>query len=308
MIEDYSSKLAAKSDSLFLRAKMLQAIRRFFMEKGFLEVETPLLIPAPAPEVHIDAVAAGDWFLQTSPELCMKRLLAAGYRKIFQICKCFRAKERGARHLPEFTILEWYRADADYHNLMDDCEDLIAGVASQLAFSKIAPGESEPFLLEKPWQRITVSDAFVRYAGMQVSEALDSDRFDEVLACSIEPLLGLKQPVFLCDYPKEHGSLARFNEKKGVAERFELYIAGIEIANGFSELNDADEQRRRFEEASQEREKRGHSVYPLSEKFLGALRQMPPSAGIAVGVDRLAMLFAGKKRIDDVVAFTPEIL
>jgi lysyl-tRNA synthetase class 2 len=308
MIEDYSWKLAAKSDSLFLRAKMVQAIRRFFLEGGFLEVETPLLIPAPAPEVNIDAVAVGDRFLQTSPELCMKTLLAAGYCKIFQICKCFREKERGVRHLPEFTILEWYRADADYNDLMGDCEDLIVSVAKELGFSKIASSKGQSLLLEKPWQRMTVQDAFARYAGMKVSEALDSDRFDEVLACGIEPKLGIEKPVFLYDYPKEHGSLARLKGETDIAERFELYMAGIEIANGFSELTEADEQRRRFEEASMERKEKGCSVYPLPERFLEVLRQMPPSAGIALGLDRLTMLFAGEERIDDVVAFTPEML
>ena len=308
MTEDYSGKLAAKSDSLFLRAKMVQAIRRFFLENGFLEVETPLLIPAPAPEVNIDAVAVGDWFLQTSPELCMKRLLAAGYRKIFQICKCFREKERGERHLPEFTILEWYRADADYNDLMGDCEDLIRSVAKELGFSKITSSKGQSLLIEKPWQRITVREAFARYAGMEVSEALARDRFDEVLACDIEPALGTEKPVFLYDYPKEHGSLARLKKETDIAERFELYMAGIEIANGFSELIEANEQRRRFEKASLERKEKGCSAYPLPERFLGSLTQMPPSAGIALGVDRLAMLFAGKERIDDVVAFTPEIL
>ena len=308
MIEDYSWKLATKSDSLFLRAKMVQAIRRFFLGEGFLEVETPLLIPEPAPELNIDAVAVNDWFLQTSPELCMKRLLAAGYRKIFQICKCFRKKERGACHLPEFTILEWYRADADYNDLMGDCEDLIVSVAKDLGFSKIKSSNGQSLLLGKPWQRMTVQNAFTRYAGIKIPEALDGDRFDEVLACDIEPFLGIEQPVFLYDYPKEQGSLARCKKDTDIAERFELYMAGIEIANGFSELIEADEQRRRFESVSKGRKEKGFSVYPMPERFLEVLPHLPPSAGIALGVDRLAMLFAGKEKIDDVVAFPPEIL
>lgn len=309
MTGEHSWRLAARRDQLRLRADMLRAVRRFFDERDFLEVETPLLIPAPAPEVHIDAVAAGDWFLQTSPELCMKRLLAAGYRRIYQICKCFREKERGARHLPEFTILEWYRADADYRTLMDDCEDLIATVAASLGASGFVSRQGRQVNLERPWGRITVGDAFIRYAGMDVADALSADCFEELLTARVEPQLGVDAPVFLYDYPREQSALARLKDgDANIAERFELYIDGMEIANAFSELTDADEQRRRFEEASREREKNGSLAYPVPELFLEALPQMPPSAGIALGVDRLAMLFAGKKRIDEVVAFTPEFL
>ncbi|MHB8092127.1 MAG: EF-P lysine aminoacylase EpmA [Syntrophales bacterium] len=309
MTDDHSWKLAAKFDDLRVRASMIQAVRRFFQERDFLEVETPLLIPAPAPEVHIDAVAAGDWFLQTSPELCMKRLLAAGYERIYQLCKCFREKERGERHLPEFTILEWYRANADYRALMDDCEDLLLGIAVELGVSSFISRRGGRVILDKPWERITVGEAFLRYAGMDVAEALAKDCFEERLTAEVEPQLGVDAPVFLYDYPQEQSALARLKEDDpSVAERFELYIDGMEIANAFSELTDADEQRHRFEEASREREKNGSSVYPLPELFLEALPQMPPSAGIALGVDRLAMLFAGRKRIDDVVAFTPELL
>jgi len=309
MTDDHSWKLAAKFDDLRVRASMIQAVRRFFQERDFLEVETPLLIPAPAPEVHIDAVAAGDWFLQTSPELCMKRLLAAGYERIYQLCKCFREKERGERHLPEFTILEWYRANADYRALMDDCEELLLGIAVELGVSSFISRRGGRVILDKPWERITVGEAFLRYAGMDVAEALAKDCFEERLTAEVEPQLGVDAPVFLYDYPQEQSALARLKEDDpSVAERFELYIDGMEIANAFSELTDADEQRRRFEEASREREKNGSSVYPIPEFFLDSLPQMPPSAGIALGVDRLAMLFAGRKRIDDVVAFTPELL
>jgi len=309
MTDDHSWRLVAKLDELRLRARMIQAVRRFFQERDFLEVETPLLIPAPAPEVHIDAVAAGDWFLQTSPELCMKRLLAAGYGKIYQICKCFRLGERGERHLPEFTILEWYRANADYRALMDDCEDLLLGIAVELGISGFVSRQGGRVMLDKPWERITVEDAFIRYAGMDVAEALARDCFEELLTAEVEPHLGVDTPVFLYDYPREQSALARLKEDDPtIAERFELYIDGMEIANAFSELTDAAEQRRRFEEACRERKQRGASVYPLPEHFLESLPHMPPSAGIALGVDRLAMLFAGKKRMDDVVAFTPESL
>jgi elongation factor P--(R)-beta-lysine ligase len=309
MTVDDSWRLAVRADALRLRARMIRAIRRFFLEQDFLEVETPLRIPAPAPESHIDAVASERWFLQTSPELCMKRLLAAGYPRIFQICKCFRAGERGDRHLPEFTILEWYRGGTDYRTLMGDCESLITGVARELGFDGAFPRRGCRIRLEVPWERITVREAFTRYASMTDVEALRRDRFDEILACEIEPRLGMGIPVFLYEYPAELGALARAKEDDpGIAERFELYIAGLELANAFSELTDAGEQRRRFEKTLRDRRRNHRPLYPMPERFLSALPQMPPSAGIALGLDRLAMLFADTCRVEDVVAFTPESL
>jgi lysyl-tRNA synthetase class 2 len=239
----------------------------------------------------------------------MKRLLAAGYQRIYQICKCFRKGERGGRHLSEFTILEWYRADADYQDLMGDCEDLISRVSSDLGMAEIFSRQGGQVSLKKPWERITVEDAFIRYAGIGATEALKKRCFEEILTSEVEPRLGLDVPVFLCDYPKEMAALARFREgTPEVAERFELYIDGMEIANAFSELTDPVEQKRRFVEASRKREQEGYAIYPEPEPFLQALSRMPPSAGIALGVDRLAMLFAGRELIDDVVAFTPEML
>jgi elongation factor P--(R)-beta-lysine ligase len=309
MITDDSWKLAGKADSLRLRARMMDAVRRFFLEQDFLEVETPLRIPAPAPESHIDAVVSGEWFLQPSPELCMKRLLAAGYPRIFQISKCFRQGERGDRHLPEFTMLEWYRAGTDYRMLMEDCEALISCVAGELGVGGAFLRQGGEIRLERPWERITVREAFRRYATMGADEAIRRDRFDDILTDEVEPRLGFSVPVFLYDYPVALASLAR--AKTGdpeTAERFELYLAGIELANAFSELTDASEQRRRFREASEDRRQKGCPPYPMPEKFLSALGQMPPSAGIALGLDRLAMVLAGKSRIDDVVTFTPESL
>jgi lysyl-tRNA synthetase class 2 len=309
MIADDSWKLAARADALRMRSRMIQAIRCFFLEQDFLEIETPLRIPAPAPEFHIDAVASGEWFMHTSPELCMKRLLAAGFPWIFQICKCFRAGERGDRHLPEFTILEWYRGGTDYRTLMDDCEALISSVAAELGFGGVFSRAGREIRLSPPWDRITVRDAFERYTATTAAEALAMDRFDEILAAEIEPHLGRNRPLFLYEYPVELAALARVKEgDPGIAERFELYVAGLEVANAFSELTDAREQRRRFEEASRDRRLAGSAPYPMPERFLAALPKMPPSAGIALGVDRLAMLFADRSRIDDVVAFTPETL
>lgn len=309
MIEDDCWKLTVRMDALRLRARIIWAMRRFFLNQDFLEIETPLRIPAPAPEVHIDAVPAGAWFLHTSPELCMKRLLAAGYSRIFQICKCFREGERGDRHLPEFTMVEWYRRGADYRTLMDDCEELIRTVAGEIGLGGVVSWQGRQIGLSAPWERISVRDAFARYATISAAEALRTDRFDELLACEVEPHLGMEIPVFLYDYPVELGALARAKEgAPGIAERFELYIAGLELANAFSELIDAGEQRRRFEEAARDRRRKGSPVYPMPERFLQALPRMSPSAGIALGVDRLVMLLADKSRIDDVVAFTPESL
>lgn len=305
---DDSWRLTAKADALKLRAAMLLSIRGFFRAADFLEIETPYRIPSPAPESHIDAVISGEWFLHTSPELCMKRLLAAGYPRIFQICRCFRAGERGTRHLPEFTLLEWYRSGADYRDLMVDCEALIGRVAVDLGLSGSCSWQGKRIDLDPPWERISVREAFARHASMTPEEALSRDCFDEVMA-DIEPRLGLEKPVFLYDYPAPLGALARLKAgEPHLAERFELYMAGLEMANAFSELTDAGEQRRRFEAANLQRRLGGCHVYPMPEAFLEALPRMPASAGIALGVDRLAMILTDRARIDDVVAFTPETL
>ncbi|MFO7462195.1 MAG: EF-P lysine aminoacylase EpmA [Desulfatiglandales bacterium] len=302
-------RLAAKESSLRLRSRILQGIRSFFTQEGYLEVETPLLIPAPAPELHIDAVQAGDLFLHTSPELCMKRLLASGYEKIFQICRCFREGERGANHLPEFTILEWYRAGADYRSLMSECEEMLLSLSMTMGSGERLSYRNRDIDLRRPWPRLTVKDAFLQYANMPLEVALATGDFDEIMVTRIEPHLGTPRPTFLCDYPASLAALARTkrNEPES-AERFELYLAGLELANAFSELTDAEEQRGRFEREREERRRLGKKVYPAPDKFLEALPFMPESAGIALGVDRLIMVFADRKDIDSVVAFTPEEL
>lgn len=295
---------------LRLRAVLIQALRTFFIDRGYLEVETPLRIPAPVPEAHIVPLTSEEWFLQTSPELCMKRLLAAGIPKLFQICKCFRKDERGDRHLPEFTMLEWYAAQSDYRDLMTDCEALLRHLAVAMGKAGKAGGlrwQGRRIDLFPEWERITVAEAFQRYAPCTVEEALRKDRFDELLVEYVEPHLGTATPTFLCDYPATLGALARLSPTDStVAERFELYVAGLELANGFSELVDPVEQRARFLAEQEVIRLQGRDCGPLPEVFLGALETMPPAAGIALGVDRLAMLFAGADNIDQVVAFTPE--
>jgi lysyl-tRNA synthetase class 2 len=302
-------RLAAKCENLQLRARLIHAIRSFFVDHDYLEVETPQLIPAPAPEIHIDALKVGDLFLHTSPELCMKRLISAGYPKIFQICKCFREGERGKRHLSEFTLLEWYRAGSDYMSLMDECQEMVLSVSRDLGFGQSILYQQRQIKLERPWERVSVEEAFNRYGPMSMEKALKEGCFDEIMAEEIEPHLGISKPVFLYDYPASFAALARLKkDAPGFAERFEIYIGGLELANAFSELTDAGEQKTRFETDRRERERLGKTVYPFPKRFLESLSDMPPSAGIALGVDRLAMLFADTTEIDDVVSFAPEEL
>lgn len=298
-----------QGDVLRIRAAMIQALRGFFLKRDYLEVETPNRIPAPAPELHIDAIPSGTWFLHTSPELCMKRLLASGYPRIFQICKCYRDGERGGRHLPEFTLLEWYRRDMDYGAMMRECEEMILHVARELGCGDAIVYQGKEIALKPPWKRITVEQAFERYAPFPVTEAMARDGFEEMLVGHIEPRLEDEGPAFLYDYPVSQGALARVKKDAPlVAERFELYLGGMELANGFSELTDEVEQRERFEEAMRQRREAGKVAGPMPENFLQALGGMPPAAGVALGVDRLAMIFTDSPTIDTVVTFTPEKL
>lgn len=301
--------MPVQKSNLWSRAGIIQSIRRFFIEQGFLEVDTPILIPQPVPEAHIDLLSTSRGFLHPSPEVCMKRLLSTGFPRIFQICKCFRDNERGHLHLPEFTLLEWYRADAGYSDLMADCEAMINFVSDEMGLGKTIQYCGQSIDLRTPWDRITIEEAFTAHSPISLREALDTDRFEEVIVLHIEPNLNASGPVFLCDYPSQFASLARLKQgRPDLAERFELYIGRLELANAFSELTDPDEQETRFNRENTIREKRGKKPYPVPMKFLDALRTMPPSAGIAFGVDRLVMLLTGAEKIDDVVTFTPDEL
>jgi lysyl-tRNA synthetase class 2 len=300
-------RLTGRKQYLYQRARMVQAVRQFFIEKNYLEVETPVLIPALAPEIHIDAIRGGDMYLQPSPELCMKRLLSAGYPQIFQISKCFRGRERGDRHLPEFTLLEWYRIGIDYKALMEESEALILSVSRNMGMGDKVTYQGALLDLKGPWERISVREAFNVYAASSMETALESGCFDEVMVNEIEPHLGVTKPVFLYDYPASLAALARLKpDNREFAERFEIYVAGLELANGFSELADAREQRARFERDCQQRRLSGKPAYQIPKKFLESLEYMPQAAGIALGIDRLAMIFTDRTKIDDVVAFTPE--
>ena len=301
--------LARREKALRQRALILQEIRKFFISRGYLEVETPFRIPAPAPETYIDAVVSGPWFLHASPELCMKRILAAGYEKIFQICRCWREGERGSQHIPEFTLLEWYRSGCDYLAMMEECEELIQTVASAIGLGGKMIYRDQEINLTKPWERISVKEAFRRYSQISMTEVLERNLFDEIMVQDIEPRLGIGKPTFIYDYPAQRRAMARLKqEDQTVAERFELYMGGLELANAFSELIDAEEQRKHFLQENANRHALGKLTYPMPEKFLKELENMTPSAGIALGVDRLVMVFLNAVAIDEVVAFTPEEL
>ena len=290
------------------RSRVIQLMRDFFSRHGYLEVETPVKSPAIIPEAHIDPVSADGQFLMASPELYMKRLLARGYPKIFQICRCFRKNERGDMHLPELTLLEWYGTGDTYLDLMDQCQALVRHIADGLGYGSSLSYQGLALDLASPFDHMTVHQAFERHAAKSCDQALADGSFHEIMGFAVEPCLGRKRPVFLMDYPVSLASLAApCLRNPGLAERCEFYMAGIELANGFTELTDARLQRRRFDDENRIRAGQGQQTLPLPETFLSELDAMPPAAGIALGVDRLVMLFADAPCIDQVVAFTPEI-
>jgi len=287
-----------------MRSRLLAEVRAFFHARDFLEVDTPVRIRFPALEEHIDAEPCGTQFLRTSPELHMKRLLAEGHPRLFQIGPCFRQGERGNRHLPEFTMLEWYRSHADYRDILADTRELLATLQQVLLAGSPVQRGGAAIDLCGAWQELTVADAYLRHAGWNPVEAFDADRFDLDLVERVEPALSTTRPVVLIDYPSPCAALARVSPlPPHAAERWELYIGGMELANAYSELNDAEIQRDRFAQCAERRHMAGKPVYALDEDFLKALPLMPPSGGIALGIDRLVMLFTGCETIDEVVAF-----
>ena len=289
------------------RAEIVRAIRRFFDERGFVEVETAVRIPAPAPEEHIDCPpVVGGGYLRASPELQMKKLLAAGMDKIYQIGPCFREGERGSRHNPEFTMLEWYRTNATYLDIMGDLENLLntefsigesAGrSASQSPSSFQIPAEGGSV-----FKVLKVREAYLKYADWDPWTDWDQDRFDFDMATKIEPAVkALGGGVFLTDYPPQAASLAKL--RGDVAERWEFYWDGMELANCFTELCDKDEQAARFAAAKEARKLLKESDYPIDCEFIECLEQIHSAAGIAVGIDRLVMILTKAKEISAVRA------
>lgn len=273
------------------RAEVLRGVRRFFEARGFIEVTTPVRIAAPAPEPYIDCpqVVSGG-FLRASPELQMKKLLADGIAPIFQIGPCFRDGERGSRHSPEFTMLEWYRLDATYEDIKVDLIELVRSLA--------------PLALSAPesFETITVREAYRRYANWDpfaVERWEDvADRFNEDMVNKVEPRLAESRAVFLIGYPPQCASLAKVVDC--AAQRWEFYMDGLELANCFTELTDAGEQERRFMEAREERRIIGKADYPIDTEFLKRLGDIKSAAGVALGIDRLVMALSGSRNIDNV--------
>jgi len=289
-----------KREVLELRAEVVRGIRCFFEGRGYLEVDTPIRVKTPALEDHIDAEPSGEKWLRTSPELHMKRMVCDGYEKIFQIGPCFRQGERGMHHLPEYTMLEWYQVGVDSSVILIETLDLLRSVAQKVKKPCVCGLEQEPIM-------VTISDVFSQVAGWDPIKSFDSDRFDLDLIEKVEPWIEKqKSPIVVKDFPVERAALARIKQDdRPVADRWELYVGGVELANCYTELTDPSEQRRRFQECAKLRKKDGRPVYPLDERFLQAMDQkMPDCAGIALGVDRLIMLFAGLDDISQVVAFS----
>jgi len=289
------------------RALVLDSIRAFFKKEGFLEVETPLLVPQAAPEQFIAPFTVNGWFLSTSPEMHMKRLLAAGYGNVFQITHCFRKGERGQLHNPEFTMLEWYRVDAGYLQITDDTERLVLAVAGDLGLGTTIRYQGEDIELARPWPRTTVSNAFQKSADWDPALHLDPERFDLDLVDKVMPGFSKNRPTVLLDYPAANASMARLKlGDRRVAERAEVFIAGLELANAYTELTDAAELEKRFREVMEETgDSEGHR--PMPRRFLKAMADMPACGGIALGVDRLVMLLCDAASIDKVVAFPREM-
>lgn len=302
-----ADSLSEKKPALVMRSRIVKAVRDFFIDRGFIEIETPVRIPVPALELHIDAVPSGECFLRTSPELHMKRLLASGYERIFQIGPCFRHGEKGCLHNPEFTMLEWYRSDADYHSILVDAKMLIAFLAEKILGGSTIVYQGRKIELMPLWECMSVEDAFLLNAGWSPVKHYDADRFDIDLIEKVEPNLPSDRPVVLMDYPAEAAALARRKPgKPEVAERWELYIGGMELVNAFSELTDPVEQKKRFVECADMRKKAGRAVYALDEEFLASLEKgMPASGGAALGIDRLVMLFTDATEIEQVRSFCP---
>lgn len=292
------ASLQPKLSYLRQRAEIVHLIRDFFRLRSFLELETPIGIAAPAPEAYIDLYSTGEFYLASSPELEMKQLIAAGCGNCFQLTRSFRKEEHGRLHNREFSILEWYRIGASYRDLMRDCEDLVAHISTVLH----PTGRYAAALLQpRPWPCITVDAAFQKHAGWSPLNDFDEDRFFMDLVTRVEPGLG-DGPVLFSDFPIQLASLAQqHKEEPRAAERFELYIGGVEIANGFTELADAEVQRQRFLDEQKKQLALGKSRTPLPEAFLAALPFLPPSAGIALGVDRLVMLFTGATSVHHVM-------
>ena len=325
---------------LIARGAIKQALRTWFSAKSFVEVETSALQISPGNETHlhafetefrpIDGSSPQPLYLHTSPEFACKKLLAAGEPRVFTFAPCYRNREHSRLHHPEFTMLEWYRTDVDYHTMMADCADILRVTSEAIGARTFRQGDISIDPNVSP-DEISVADAFLKYANVDLRSTYTqhrtdraalvlaanavgirtapddtwSDVFTRILVEKVEPELGRTAPTILKDYPIQEAALAapaRYDPM--IAERFELYVCGLELANAFSELSDASEQRRRFEADMDHKEQLYGERYPIDEDFLAALNHMPRAAGCAMGFDRLVMLATGAERIDQVI-WTP---
>jgi len=323
--------------NLEFRARTLRKIREFFHENGFLEVDPPVLVPLPGMEPHLDPMGVDvedrwgkrRFFLHTSPEYCIKKLLSGGMEKAYALTHAFRGGEVSETHNPEFTILEWYRANETYERIMEDCEELIWSLVSGMKEDGLVAQEICP---APPWPRVRLKDAMAEYAGIDLDgierleelvsiarakgfDTIDGswsfeDVFYRIFFREVEPKLPKEGPFFLVDYPVEMGSLAkRKDSSPRWVERFELYVGQLELANGFSELIDPVEQEERLRKELEQRRFLAKELYPVDESFLEALKMgLPPCAGVALGVDRLIMFLVGAKSIREVMPFPWEDL
>jgi lysyl-tRNA synthetase class 2 len=295
---------------LSARSIALRAVRRYFEAAAFIEVETPVRVASPGLDAHVDAIRAEDGFLITSPELHMKRLLVGGLPRVYQLARVSRAKEHGDLHEPEFTMLEWYRAFSSMEAVIQDTEQIVAQVVNELAGRPVArsPG-GEAIDVSPPFRRITMRDAFREHAAVADAAELAKQRPDDyfrIFVESVEPALArAPSAIVLTEFPITEAALARpCSHDETVAERFEVYVGGVELCNGFGELTDPTEQRRRFEAELERRRESGAPEHPIDERFLAALEEgLPPSGGNALGFDRLVMLALGARRVADVMAF-----
>jgi lysyl-tRNA synthetase class 2 len=333
------SRHADRRGLLLTRGRIKAAVRAWFENQGFVEVDTGCLQVSPGNETHLHAfkteligtdLGRQDLYLNTSPEFAMKKLLAAGEKKIFAFAPVFRNRERGPLHAPEFMMLEWYRAHADYETLCHDCAEIL-NVATAVTGRETWTWRGRNCNAVAPFKMTTVDDAFKDLANIHLNETYDDadvsrealasaagdrdiqftssdswgDLFSRILTDRIEPHLGSPQPEILCEYPLHEAALARPKPSDPrVAERFELYVSGVELANGFGELADAQVQRRRFEKWMDEKQRIYAERYPIDDDFLDALAAMPPASGCALGFDRLVMLATGATRVDQVI-WTP---
>lgn len=322
------------------RLQIIKLIREFFWSQDFVEVETPVAVKYPGQEPYLNPLpvifhdpngAEHKFYLQTSPEFAMKKLLAGGFTKIFQICKCFRDFEQfGGNHNTEFTMIEWYRAPGTLGNIMDDTEALFKYVAAKLGVNEVEC-KGNRVKIDGKWERSSMREVWKKYLGVELNDFLTNEKMAELAkskGCSvqadgpyedlfykiflneIEPKLGMDSPVMIYDYPEQMTSLSRLSKNDPrYAERFELYIAGLELANAFGELTDAQEQKKRLESDKEKRNQLGKEIWPVDPDFISALESgMPEAGGIALGIDRMVMLFtclsgrqAGAKDINEVI-------